>query len=152
MRGAVKVWSFADPPESILQHRHWQLRRPGGEPLASVEVVEASQQGRALRVRLAGIEDRDAAAALRDCEVLIAREERPATRPHEYHCEDLIGFTVRNLEGVAFGTVLHFLEAPAGALMVVGGERERWLPAAPPHLRRVLLEQRVVEVDWPADF
>ena len=48
----------------------------------------------------------------------------------------------------------HFLEAPAGALMVVKAEdeRERWLPATAPHLRRVDLERREIEVDWPADF
>lgn len=152
MRGALKVLSYADPPESLLQHRQWQLRRPSDPGLWTVEVVEAAAQGSALRVRLAGVDDRDAAEALRDCEILIARDERPAAGAREYHCEDLIGFTVRNLDGTVFGTVRHFLEAPGGVLMVVGGERERWLPAVPPHLKRVLLDERLIEVDWPADI
>jgi ribosomal 30S subunit maturation factor RimM len=31
-------------------------------------------------------------------------------------------------------------------------ERERWLPASAPHLKRVDLERREIEVDWPAEF
>ena len=48
----------------------------------------------------------------------------------------------------------HFLEAPAGALMVVKAEdgRERWLPGTAPHLKRVDLALREIEIDWPADF
>ncbi len=36
--------------------------------------------------------------------------------------------------------------------MVVKGEREYTVPAVPPHLRRVDLQRRLIEVDWPADF
>ncbi len=61
--------------------------------------------GRALRATLAGIGDRDAAERLRGCEVLLARSELPATRPHEYYCEDLLGFTVRNGTGAVLGNV-----------------------------------------------
>ena len=79
MRGAVKVWSYADPPESLLQHRRWRLRRPdGGE--GTYEVVQAHWDGHAMRVELKGIADRDAAAHLRDCEILIEREARPPGR------------------------------------------------------------------------
>jgi len=59
---------------------------------------------------------------------------------------------VRNTEGVVLGTVQYFLAAPASAVMIVRGAREYALPAAPPHLRRVDLERREIEIDWPADF
>jgi ribosomal 30S subunit maturation factor RimM len=48
--------------------------------------------------------------------------------------------------------VQYFLEAPAGAVMIVRGEREYAVPALPPHLKRVDLERREIAVDWPADF
>ena len=105
-----------------------------------------------MRVELEGVADRDAAERLRDREILIERDQRPPVRPGEYYREDLQGFTVRNLEGVLLGTLQHFLEAPAGALMVVTGDKERWLPASAPFLKRVELERREIEMDWPADF
>ena len=149
----MKVWSYADPPQSLLQHRRWLLRRPqGGE--AVYQVLQAQWDGHAMRVELEGVVDRDSAAGLRDCEILIERDELPSAAPGEYYREDLEGFTVRNTEGVLLGVLQHFLEAPAGALMVVKdeGERERWLPASAPHLKRVDLERREIEIDWPSEF
>jgi len=151
VRGWVKVESYTDPPQALLQHRQWRLRRSDGtaEPYT---VREVQWSGRTLRVALAGIGDRDGAEALRGCPILIERAALPAPGAHEYYRDDLLGFTVRNAEGVLLGTVQHFLNVPAGAVMVVRGEREYVLPAAPPHMRRVDLEGRAIEVDWPADF
>ena len=151
MRGGVRVESYTDPPEALLEHRRWRLRRPdGGEQ--DIEVSSSQWDGHALRVMLAGVGDRDVAERLRGSEVLLEREALPAAGAHEYYREDLLGFTVRNGEGVVLGTLLHFLEAPTGALMVVRGQREYWLPAGVPYLRRVDLAQREIEVDWPADL
>jgi 16S rRNA processing protein RimM len=148
VRGAVKVWSYAEPPDSLLKHRTWRLRRAdGGDD--SYRVVRSDWDGSVMRAELEGVADRDAAELLRDREILIERE--PAA-PGEYYREDLEGFAVRNLEGVVLGTLQHFLEAPAGALMVVIGDKERWLPASAPFLKRVDLERREIELDWPADF
>jgi 16S rRNA processing protein RimM len=153
VRGGLKVWSYADPPQSLLQHRHWRLRRADGSE-ESFEVLQAQWDGHAMRVELEGVADRDAAASLRDCEILIERVELPSAGPDEYYREDLAGFAVRNTEGALLGILQHFLEAPAGALMVVKADegRERWLPATAPHLKRVDLERREIEIDWPADF
>lgn len=117
-----------------------------------MQVVQAQWDRHGARVMLEGVVDRDAAARLRDCEILIEREARSSAAQREYYREDLEGFAVRNTEGVSFGTLQYFLEAPAGPLMVVRAQRERWLPASPPYLRRVDLERREIEVDWPADF
>jgi 16S rRNA processing protein RimM len=105
-----------------------------------------------LRVALEGLEDRDAAEALRDFEIVIERAALPAAAEREYYRDDLLGFAVHNTEGVVLGTLQHFLAAPSVAVMVVRGEREYTVPAGPPHLKRVDLERREIEVDWPADF
>jgi ribosomal 30S subunit maturation factor RimM len=56
------------------------------------------------------------------------------------------------MAGVVLGSLQYFLTAPATAVMVVRGEREYAVPAGPPHLKRVDLQRREIEVDWPADF
>jgi 16S rRNA processing protein RimM len=148
------VQSFTDPPQSLLQHRLWRLRRPSGgeEESQLLEVQQSQWDGHALRVALAGVGDRDAAESLRECEILIERAALPVPPEREYYREDLLGFTVRNTDGVVLGSLQYFLPAPATAVMVVRGEREYAVPAAPPHLKRVDLERREIEVDWPADF
>jgi 16S rRNA processing protein RimM len=151
----VKVLSYTDPPDSLLTHRHWRLRRPGGGEDGSqqvLEVLHAQWDGHALRAALEGIDDRDAAESLRECEILIERAALPAAAEREYYREDLLGFTVRNTAGVVLGSLQYFLTAPATAVMVVRGERAYAVPAGPPHLKRVDLQRREIEVDWPADF
>jgi len=151
LRGDVRVQSYADPPEALLDHRQWLLQRTDGSE-RSFEVRSGRWDGHVLRATLAGVDDREAAARLRGSQILLERSELPSPRSNEHYCEDLLGFTVRNGEGAVLGTLLHFLEAPGGALMVVRGQREYWLPARAPHLRRVDAARREIEVDWPADF
>jgi 16S rRNA processing protein RimM len=151
VRGALKIHSYADPPQSLLQYRSWRLRRAdGGEDVYQVQ--QSQWDGHAMRVQLEGVADRNAAELLLDREILIERDRIPSVAPGEYYREDLQGFTVRNCEGVLLGVLQHFLEAPAGALMVVKGDQERWLPATVPFLKRVDLGRREIELDWPADF
>ncbi len=151
MRGAVKVQSYTQPADALLRHRQWVLRGADGAE-ASFQLREIHGDGRTLRVALEGVESRDAAERLRGSDILLPRDSLPAPGVREYYRADLLGFQVRTVEGVALGELTHFLEAPAGALMVVRGERERWLPAGPPCLRRVDLARREIEVDWPAEL
>jgi 16S rRNA processing protein RimM len=146
VRGWVKLRSFTEPPDRLLEHRSVQLRLGGAwQPFR----IEASgRSGGQLTVKLAGVEDRDEAQALCGAPVGVLRSELPPRTAREFYRADLIGCEVVNLEGVQLGTVQHFVEIPAHALMVVRGDREYWVPAVPQHLRRVDLEARRVVVDW----
>ena len=147
----VRVRSYTQPPESLLQHRSWWLRGHEGDERL-LEVLQGQWDGHALRVRLDGVNDRTAAERLRGHDILLERAALPPVAAREYYQEDLVGCVVRNLEGVELGRLTHFLDAPAGSLMVVRGAREYWLPAAAPCLRRVDMAQGEILVDWPADF
>jgi 16S rRNA processing protein RimM len=151
LRGWLKVQSYTDPPENLLQHKVWELSDVQGQR-AAYEVAEASFDGRWIRARLAGVTDRDAADLLRGRDVEVARSALPPTSAREYYRDDLIGFRVRTREGAELGRVSHFVEAPTEAVMVVRGEREHWIPAVPRYLRRVDLGQAEIEVDWPVEL
>src|SRR5580658_2272079 len=140
IRGWLKVQSFADPPEALLQHRAWQLRLPDGSE-RSERVREVQWDGLHLRVALEGIPDRTAAEGLGSAEIAVTRDELPAG---EHYRSDLVGFEVRNLEGVSLGTLDHFIDTPANAVMVVRGDREYWVPVTAQHLRAVRPAQRLV--------
>jgi 16S rRNA processing protein RimM len=148
VRGWLKVHSFTDPPEALLETPGWTLVRPDGRRL-EVEVVDAAGHRNQLRIALATIEDRDAAQALAGCWVQVPREQLPAPGEREHYRDDLLGFEVRNVEGAELGRLSHYVDLPAGAVMVVRGKTEHWIPAAPPHLRKVEPEQRRLLVDWP---
>ncbi len=151
VRGGLKVTSYTDPPEALLDHHNWYLGRTAGTGELQRLRSGDSHHGQ-LRVLLEGIADRDQAVQLTGCWVQIERSELAPPKEREHYREDLIGFTVSNLEGATLGTVSHFSDLPAGTVMVVRGEREHWVPASPPQLRRVDAAGRSILVDWPGEL
>jgi 16S rRNA processing protein RimM len=148
VRGWIKLRSHTDPPERLLEHRN--LRIGQAEVWRDYRIEASGRSGGALTVKLAGVEDRDQAQALRGSQVCVLRSELPQRAEQDFYRADLIGCEVVNLEGAGLGTVLHFIETPAQVLMVVRGAQEHWIPAVPQHLRRVELQSRRVVVDWDA--
>jgi 16S rRNA processing protein RimM len=151
VRGWVKVASFTDPPGQILDFARWRADAPG-QPERELEPTESRPHGRGWVVRLQGVDDRDAAIALGKPELWVEREELPALKQGEHYRADLVGLEVVNLAGERLGRVDHFLDLPANAVMVVVGERERWLPVGPGQLLKVDAERRRITVDWDAEF
>jgi len=149
--GWLLVRSFADPPDSLLDYEAWHLAGPDGT-VRKMKLLEGAPYRQGLRVRLEGITDRNAAQALNGWYVRIERDELPELAQGEHYRDDLVGFTVRNAEGVALGQIDYFADLPAGPVMVVKGAKEHWLPVSPQHLLRIDAEARVVEVDWPAEL
>lgn len=162
LAGWLHVSSYTDPPESLLEYGEWALRPEGGER-KSYRVIEGQPHGERLVVRLEGVDDRDAAALLTGAWVEVERKDLPPTGDREYYRADLVGLEVENLEGIALGRVAYFIDAPAGAVMVVEdrgdasaapgtSRREHWILADPAHLRRVDLAAGRILVDWPAEL
>jgi 16S rRNA processing protein RimM len=151
VRGWLKVMSFTDPPEQILDYPTWQaeLPRAGRRELRP---LEGRRHGKGLVVHFEGIDDRDAAIALGRLDLWVERRELPALKKGEYYRADLVGFEVVNLQGQCLGSVDHFLDMPANAVMVVAGEREHWLPLGPDQVFRVDLEHGRITVDWDPEF
>ncbi len=146
VRGWVKVRSHTEPPTQVFGKRRLDLLRHGST--TSYRIEATGKSGGQLTAKLAGVETRDAAAALRGAAIVVPRTDLPANAAGDYYRSDLIGCEVVDLAGVRLGVVRHFVETPAHALMVVVGAREFWVPAVPQHLRRVDLEARRVVVDW----
>ena len=152
-KGWSHVDSFTDPPAGLLKFPEWGLRLASGERLQR-RVLTGREHGRGLVAQLEGVMSREGAAALTGAMIEVERAALPPAGEDQYYRADLEGFTVRNLEGAALGTVSHFVDAPAGAVMVVreSAGREHWVLASPRHLRSVDLETRTIVVDWPAEL
>jgi 16S rRNA processing protein RimM len=150
VRGWVKLRSHTDPPERLLEHRSLQIGLNDG--WVEYRIEERGRSGGVPTAKLAGVENRDQAAALRGAKIGVPRAELPKPADKDFYRADLIGCEVVNLQGAALGAVQYFVESAAQTLMVVRGERDHWVPAVPQHLRRVDLAARRVVVDWdPAD-
>jgi 16S rRNA processing protein RimM len=106
---------------------------------STVVVRRAGTDERPL-VRLSGVEDRDAAEALRGEELTGEDADEPAAEG-EWEAADLIGCEVPGL-----GDVRRVIAAPSCDLLEVGDE-ELLVPLVSDAVRRVDLDARVIEVD-----
>ncbi len=151
VKGWVKVKSYTEPAEGLLGYACWRLLGPG-DRRAEARPLEGRRHGSLLVARLEGVADRDAAAALTHRDIAVPRAELPPPGPGQFYWADLEGLEVVTTEGVGLGRVDHFVETPANPVMVVRGERERWLPLVPRHVRSVDLDAGRVVVDWDPEF
>lgn len=150
VRGWVKVYSHTRAREGILAYRRWWLKLPEG--WREFEIEDGRLQGQGVVAKLTGIADRNQAARLIGADIGIARNELPALPQGEYYWTQLEGLTVRNLDGMVFGTVSHLFATGANDVLVVTGDSERWIPYIPDVVREVDLDAGVLVVDWEADF
>ena len=149
VKGWVKV--FADSSPALARHARWWIGADGN--WEEVDVADTALHGATLVARLAGCEDRDAAAQLRGRDVALPREMLPATGPGEYYWTDLIGLEVVNADGASLGTVTGLFSNGAHDVMRVSdGKRERLLPFVATVIRAVDLAGGRIDVEWGADW
>ena len=152
IRGELKLESFTDPEAAIFRYQPWLLRDAQGRE-RELAGVRGREGAKGLVATFPGIEDRDAAEALRGAELYAPRSVLPPPKPGEYYWVDLEGLRVLNLDGADFGTVSHLFSTGANDVMVVQGDRERMIPfVEPDFIKSVDFEAGVVTVDWDADF
>lgn len=151
LKGWVHLESWTDPPEALFDYPDWYVRSPSGAR-RECRVAEFRHNPQGLEARLESVESREAAELWVGSIIEVPRSALPPTAPGEHYRIDLLGFRVVNLEGIEFGVVERFEDMPASAVMVVRGERERWLPVTPQHLRSIDAAARCIRVDWPEDF
>ncbi|MBI5461725.1 MAG: ribosome maturation factor RimM [Gammaproteobacteria bacterium] len=151
VRGWLKIFSYTEPRENIVEYGPWLLNTAG--QWRPVKVESGRVQGKGVVVKLIGCDDRDAAALLVGCDIAINREQLGKPEPGEYYWADLEGLKVVNLQGVDLGVIDHLFATGANDVIVVRGERERLLPFIRGDvIRNVDLQRGVMEVDWDPEF
>lgn len=150
VRGWVKVFSFTEPREAVLEYDGWRLRRD--EAWQSAEVAEGRRQGKSIVARISGIEDRDAAAELVGCEIAIDRSDLPQPDDGQYYWSDLEGMKIVHRDGTELGRVAYLLATGANDVLVTDGPNERLIPFV---RQQVILDvdiaAGVIRVDWEWD-
>jgi len=158
IKGLVKVNSFTDPIDNILDYQPWTLRGPDGEKV--VKVTASRMQGKGLVVQLNGETDRTSAEALfcgRD--ILVPVSVLPVLEEDEFYWRDLIGLRVRHQDGRDLGKLASMMETGANDVLVVRGDRdsidtrERLIPWLPDDVvLNVDTATGVITVDWDTEF
>lgn len=158
VRGWIKVFSYTEPREALLDYKEWLVGVRG--TWATVTLAEGRAQGKAIVARLEGTDDRDSAARFVGADIAVMRESMPDAGQGEYYWADLEGLQVRHRDGRLLGRVAYMLATGAHDVMVVHrdseggsiGEREVLIPFV---LEKFVLgvdfDKKVIDVDWEWD-
>ncbi|OBH03388.1 ribosome maturation factor RimM [Mycobacterium sp. E2699] len=117
----------------------------------NVVVDQVREHGARLLVRLAGVDDRDAAEALRGSLFVVdSAELPPIDEPDTYYDHQLEGLRVRTTGGQHVGVVAEVLHTAAGELLAVRRDSgEALVPFVAAIVTSVSLDDGVIEIDPP---
>jgi 16S rRNA processing protein RimM len=164
IKGWIRVQTYTRAihgSNSLASYPVWWISGDGG--WREVKVEQSQAQGADVVAKLAGMDDRDVAAALKGQQVAVAREALPPAAKGEFYWADLVGLRVRNTEGLDLGVVTSMMETGANDVMVVQQsavdgdkqamkEQERLIPFIADVIKRVDIAASLIEVEWGADY
>lgn len=158
VKGWFKVYTLTAQPDNLCDYPKWWLRREGD--WREVKVIAAKVQGNTLVAQLAGVETREAAAALRGSEIGVPREQLPAAASDEFYWADLIGLKVVNKEQHELGRVVRIVQTGANDVLVVvdedgekrGAAAEILIPFIADAIKEVNIAAGLIAVDWGRDY
>jgi 16S rRNA processing protein RimM len=156
VKGWLKIHSYTEPMENLLQYENCQLKRRHG--WEAVEIDAGKRHGKGLVAHIAGVDDRDRAEELKGCEIAIPLSELPELADEEYYWHQLEGLLVYSGDEL-LGRVDHMMDTGANDVLVVRpckgsrDQRERLIPwLRETVVRRVELASGSIEVDWDPEF
>lgn len=115
VRGIVKVKPFTADPADVTAYG--PLTDKAGKRVIGLTLL-SRHKGQWL-ARVEGVEDRNAAEALRGTELYAERSRMPAPEEDEFYHADLIGLTAVGTDGVEVGTVRAVHDFGAGDILEI---------------------------------
>lgn len=162
IKGWFKVLPYSADPDALFSSKQWFLlpSEKGAKVFSGVAKLDLKQvknHSDSVVAMAVGLDDRNAAEALRGCRIFISRSSFPAAAQDEYYWVDLIGLAVINREDVQLGTVRELLSTGPQTVLVIEYEQdgkllERMIPFVSAYVDDVSLSERRIRVDWQADY
>lgn len=115
VRGALKLRCFTENPEDVAAYG--PLFDRTGKPLFEISIVGSAKGG--VIAKASGVDDRDAAEALRGMELFVPRSSLPEPDDDEFYYEDLQGMVAVDVASKRIGVVRQVVNYGAGDLLEI---------------------------------
>lgn len=135
VKGWLKIFSYTDPMEAIVDYSTWFIRperkSPGnrlkGKNAAAwkkVKLAAGKRHAKTVIAKLAHCDDRDEAQAYIGSEIAVEPEQLEKLKgKDEYYWHELTGLRVINQQGIELGVVKRLMETGANDVLVVAPEK-----------------------------
>ena len=115
LEGHVKIKSFMVVPEDIAAYG--PLTDKSGKQNYELDIISSNKRG--LVAELIGINNRDASDNIKGLELYLLRDLLPILEEDEFYYTDLVGLSVKNINGKLMGIVRLVDNYGAGEVMEV---------------------------------
>ncbi|MBK5145075.1 ribosome maturation factor RimM [Budviciaceae bacterium BWR-B9] len=158
IRGWLRVFSSTEQSESIFDYQPWYIQRAGEWRVIELESWKRHNQD--LIIKLKGVDDREVANSLTNCEIAVEAEQLPPLEEGDYYWKDLMGCQVVTTSGYELGKVTDMMETGSNDVLVVRanlkdafGAKERLIPFLDGQvIKKIDLTAQLIEVDWDPGF
>jgi 16S rRNA processing protein RimM len=120
VRGLVRLRSFTEVPESILDYGI--LTDESGKREFVVELKSTANDF--FIAAIDGVNSREDAEAIGGTRLYIDRAKLPKTKKREYYNADLVGLAAEDAAGKSYGTVMGVHDYGAGSFLEIGHSRK----------------------------
>ncbi|WP_437475500.1 ribosome maturation factor RimM [Sorangium sp. So ce1014] len=147
VQGELRLRIYNESSDLLLARPPIRLRLPDGAE-RDAKIVAARPTDKALLVRLAGIDGRDAAEALRGAAVCVPRDAFAPLSEGEFYACDIEGARVMTPEGDLLGHVKSLQSYPTCDVLVVErrGAASIEIPLTESFVGSVDVEQQIVQL------
>jgi 16S rRNA processing protein RimM len=146
VQGELKVLSLTDIPDRFVQ-----LEAVYVAPTYARRRIESARpyKGDMVILKLEGIDDANAAEALRNASLEIPLDELAELPPDVYYQHDILGLLVRTLAGQEVGRVVDIMPTGGNDVYVVkaSGGAQILLPAIKEVIKQIDLRRHVMYID-----
>lgn len=137
--GEVKIEVWLDSPAFFKTFKRLFING------AEKKILSAREHKQFIIARLEGVEDLNAAMALKGKTVEILRADA-RMKDGEFFVQDILGFTAVDEDGHTVGKLVDAFETPASMLYVVRGESEHLIPAVREFILGIDAEKEEIRV------
>jgi 16S rRNA processing protein RimM len=133
IRGALRVYSYAESVENLVSQPQIILRDPEGLEVV-YDLMDCRPYKKIVRMSLKNVDTRNQAEALVGCGVFIPKKALPPLEEDTFYWHDLIGMAVVSREGEALGHISEIMATGANDVYVIrttdgGTAKEILVPA-----------------------
>ncbi|WP_299794045.1 ribosome maturation factor RimM [uncultured Shewanella sp.] len=158
IKGWLKITTYTESVEGIFDYSPWLIKEQG--EWREVKVLQWRYQGKAVVASLEGVDTREHAQMLTNCEIAVTPEQMEILPEDEFYWRDLIGCEVVNTKGYNMGKVQEIVETGSNDVLLVKanakdgfGKAERMIPfVTEQFIVEVNVSEKQITVDWEPDF
>lgn len=146
IKGWIKIISFTDPKQKILQYQPWWIKK--NQQWQQIHTEDSRWHGKDIIAKLPNINDRDLAKTYTNIDINIQHNQLPKLPKGEYYWSDLEELTVIDKLGKKLGMVDHLMETGSNDVLVIKNGKQHLIPYTDNVIIKVDLKKKIIKVDW----